>query len=260
MWIVLVGGLISIRYAVDDGGSGDTANYYTTNVLVPVGGNVSWQHVIMTHDPTIRGIDGIKPYFNNVVGTPIHATLFRGNTANIISANFRSTVNPMIAAENVGTLGSTNEYCGLIDNVCIWNKALNSVERSYLYNDGDGREDLYREFPSLALSTGPKIEGFTDEYSDEAVVVVNSATGYPYVNEEFIFDPRNFSHVLRDVSQADKLTVETFYRTNKAVSFYWRNEQEDELYEVVFMSKPYCQLDGANDRWKILLNLRQAGE
>lgn len=110
-------------------------------------------------------------------------------------------------------------------------------------------------FPTI--STGQRIEGFTDEYSDEAIAVANPVTGYPHVNEEHTFDGRNFSHDLRRVSQADKSAVETFYAANKGLAFNWLNEQEDVTYEVVFVTKPYCQLDGSKARWKIRLNLRQ---
>ena len=113
-------------------------------------------------------------------------------------------------------------------------------------------------FPTL--STGPKIEGFTDEYSDEAVVVADPSMGYPNINEEFAFNPRNFSYALQLVSQANKEAIEAFYQANKNVTFNWLNEQENVTYEVVFMAKPYCQLDGSKNQWKILLNLRQAGE
>ncbi len=110
------------------------------------------------------------------------------------------------------------------------------------------------------ISTGPKIEGFSDEYSDEAVVVADPSMGYPHVNEEFTFDARNFSHVLRQISQTDKETIETFYQANKELVFNWLNEQENVTYEAVFMAKPFCQLDGSKNEWKILLNLKQAGE
>lgn len=35
-----------------------------------------------------------------------------------------------------------SHFSGLIDNVTIWNKALSSNEIAFLYNDGNGREDL----------------------------------------------------------------------------------------------------------------------
>ena len=112
-------------------------------------------------------------------------------------------------------------------------------------------------FPTI--SQGPKIEGFTDEYSDDAVSIPAPNNGHQVITEVHQFNPRNFSFMLRDVKEADKLTVETFYKNNKGKHFYWLNEQEDTTYEVVFMDKPLTQLDGANNRWRILVNLKQAG-
>jgi len=113
-------------------------------------------------------------------------------------------------------------------------------------------------FPTL--SQGQKIEGFTDEYSDDAVLIPASNTGHQTITEGHQFNARNFSYILRDVIEADKILVENFYRSNKGKHFLWANEQEDyTLYEVVFMDKPLTQLDGAKSRWKILINLKQAG-
>ena len=112
-------------------------------------------------------------------------------------------------------------------------------------------------FPTISVA--PKFEGFVDEYSDGAVDVADSKSGYPFVNVEFNIDPRHFSFILRNVPQIDKLAVEVFYQANKDVSFDWLNEQNDVTYEVVFASKPSCELDGANNKWKIELSLIQTG-
>ena len=112
-------------------------------------------------------------------------------------------------------------------------------------------------FPTI--SQGQKIEGFIDEYDDEAVSIPAPNHGHQVITEVHQFNPRNFSYMLRDVKQADKLTIEAFYSSDKGKHFYWYNEQEDITFEVVFMDKPLVQLDGANNRWKILINLKQAG-
>lgn len=98
---------------------------------------------------------------------------------------------------------------------------------------------------------------FRDEKSDDAVSIGSTASGYPVLNKLFTFDPRTFTFELRFVSQANKLEIMTFYENNKDVPFHWTNEQDDVPYEVAFVSKPECRLDGENDVWRIGLELRQ---
>ena len=111
-------------------------------------------------------------------------------------------------------------------------------------------------FPTISI--GPKVNGFADEYSDDAIVTANSKSGYPFLVSVFNFNPRNFRFILRQVSQTDKETLETFYQANKEVSFNWLNEQDDVTYEVVFAYKPSCELDGEKSKWKIGIGLIQA--
>ena len=111
-------------------------------------------------------------------------------------------------------------------------------------------------FPTI--DTGPKIDGFEDSYSDEAVAIADLRSGYPVINELFTFNPRNFTLALAPVSQEDKETVMTFYQANKGVPFNWLNEQDNVTYEVVFASKPTCQLYGEKDKWMIAMKLRLA--
>lgn len=98
---------------------------------------------------------------------------------------------------------------------------------------------------------------FSDEFSKEAVLVGDAASGYPVLNKQFTFDPRTFSFDLPGVSEADKLTVMAFYETHKDITFPWYNDQDKTWYEVAFVSKPRCRLDGRGDIWRISLGLRQ---
>ena len=110
-------------------------------------------------------------------------------------------------------------------------------------------------FPTIL--TGPGDRFFSDEKSPNAVSVGSTASGRPVLNKLFTFDPRMFDFELRFVSQADKLTVMTFYEENKDVPFNWLNEQDDEEYEVVFIGPPRCRVDGEKDLWRIGLVLFQ---
>ncbi|MBA7696191.1 hypothetical protein ES703_104834 [subsurface metagenome] len=99
---------------------------------------------------------------------------------------------------------------------------------------------------------------FSDEPSTKAVLVADMASGYPLLNKLFTFAPRLFSFDLPRVPEADKLLIMTFYEANKDIPFLWYNSQDKTQYEVIFVSKPGCGIDGQKDRWRITLNLLQS--
>jgi hypothetical protein len=110
-------------------------------------------------------------------------------------------------------------------------------------------------FPTL--SNKPLCERFTDEKSEEAVLVASAESGYPILNKLFTFDPRTFGFELRLIPETDKLSIMTFYEANKEVPFYWTNWQDDTQYEVAFVGRPGCEIDERFDLWRITLYFRQ---
>ncbi len=109
-------------------------------------------------------------------------------------------------------------------------------------------------FPTI--SRGPS-HNFSDEPDQNAVRVGSTASGYPVLNKVFTFDGRTFTFELYSVANADKLTVMAFYEANKDLTFYYLNRQDSVTYEVCFISKPLCRMDGRIDLWRIQLNLKQ---
>jgi len=107
------------------------------------------------------------------------------------------------------------------------------------------------------ISSAPDINEFGDSPSGEAVNVVSVASGYSLINVLFTFDPRDFSHTLSGVSQADKETVMAFYESHKGEPVYWLNEQDNITYEVIYLEPPDCKLDGRKDLWRIENKFRQ---
>lgn len=99
---------------------------------------------------------------------------------------------------------------------------------------------------------------FSAEPSTEAVLIGDYASGYPLQNKQFTFDPTTFTPELRSVAEADKLIVMAFYKAHKDIPFPWYNDQDDTWYEVIFISRPRCRLDGRKDLWRINLNLLQS--
>lgn len=110
-------------------------------------------------------------------------------------------------------------------------------------------------FPTLTYK--PKFESFSDELSDQTVLVGDASSGYPVLNKLFTFDPRTFTFEQSGLLEADKQAVMTFYEANKDVPFYWVNGQNGATYEVIFMSKPSCRLDERIDLWRIGFVLQQ---
>ena len=99
---------------------------------------------------------------------------------------------------------------------------------------------------------------FSDEKSDKAVLIGDTASGYPVLNKLFTFDPRDFGLELPCVPDADKQEIMTFYEDNKDVPFYLINKQDKTRYEVVFVSKPTCRLEGRGDLWRMGFSFRQS--
>jgi len=110
-------------------------------------------------------------------------------------------------------------------------------------------------FPDIARKPS---QTFSDEPSGKAVLIADMASGYPSLNKLFTFDPRTFSFEMPCVPEVDKLEIMEFYENNKEVPFYWLNKQDNTRYEVVFISKPGCRLEGRGDLWRITLKLRQS--
>ncbi len=113
--------------------------------------------------------------------------------------------------------------------------------------------------PFPTFSTSPKREGFVDEYSNDIVIVDTYASGYPLINPQFTFNPKFFSYDMYYVSQTDKESYMTFYENNKNNNILWTNEQDDNIYIVIFTEKPNCELQGAKEEWKIETDLKQVG-
>jgi hypothetical protein len=104
------------------------------------------------------------------------------------------------------------------------------------------------------------VSGYSETPSSDAVSQKNKASGLPVVIKLFTFDPKTWKYSLGLVSDADKVTLLTFYNTYKDVPFDWVNPQDGNTYEVIFDGVLKCTIagsDGTNDYWKINLELTQ---
>jgi len=110
-------------------------------------------------------------------------------------------------------------------------------------------------FPTISRKPS---QVFSDEPLDDAVQIGMTASGYPVLNKIVTFDARTFIFEMPNVLDADKLIIMAFYENHKDKSFPWYNEQDKTWYEVIFLGKPGCRLDGRGDLWRITLMLRQS--
>ena len=124
-----------------------------------------------------------------------------------------------------------------------------------VFTDGDVVWRDLPHFPTLSIS--PRMEDFVDEFSDETVLIDSYASGYPLANPQFTFDLRNFEFTLHPLSDADKTTLMDFYNNNKDSLILWTNEQDGELYVVVFTERPTCRLTVDKDKWQVNVKLKQ---
>lgn len=135
VWIVHGGnGTLLFQYS----SNGNQARFLH-NVVVFNDGQEDWHHLVMVVDSTIRGIGGVKGYLDGYV-LPV-GVVYKGDTTDVVSADFASDNNLYIGSENVND-AAVNHYNGLIDNVMIFSKALNQKEVRRLYRVGMGKEQL----------------------------------------------------------------------------------------------------------------------
>jgi hypothetical protein len=112
-------------------GGTKNVDYIGTDNLLP-DGSTGWFHVVViiyTDGGRVKG----QLYFNNSLITTKIGSLGDMSGYNV-------TDHPYIGACNeVGVY----KAAGAIDDVCIFNKALSTDEIAFLYNGGNGTEDLY---------------------------------------------------------------------------------------------------------------------
>ncbi|MFD1551622.1 hypothetical protein DNU06_03040 [Putridiphycobacter roseus] len=150
-----------LRWAWDNTGCNDGANFYETGIVVQA--NV-WQHVAIKHTPT-----GVTIYYN---GSPIPGTLIQGSYANMLLSNepLRIGVYKTITGNWFGS------YFGLMDEVRIWDAALSDALILSRYNaplvgNEPNLEGYYNmdisgvgngiTVPNIATNNGNTVDGVT---------------------------------------------------------------------------------------------------
>ena len=106
--------------------------------------------------------------------------------------------------------------------------------------------------PFPTISRSPGASGYSERLNKNAVHIANKASGLPVPIKLYTFIPETWKYTLYLVSQIDKETVITHYKANCGVPFNWLNEQETNMYEVIYGSPPDCDLDRLKNLWKIV--------
>ena len=110
-------------------------------------------------------------------------------------------------------------------------------------------------FPNIERK--PDAERFSREPCGDAVLIGETASGYPVLNKLVTFEPDVIRFELRFTPDAHKATVMQFYEDNKEITFYFYDDQAKETIEVCFTARPSCRLDGTPDMWRIGIELKQ---
>lgn len=112
-------------------------------------------------------------------------------------------------------------------------------------------------FPLLTVA--PKIGGFGNRPSDQAVGQAPADSGAPILYTEFTFDPRDFPHTIANAPDADRLAIWEFYKRNKDLPFWWYNYQDEYYHQVIFVTPPDMRLQDDDDKslWAIRIHVRQ---
>ncbi|WP_353089263.1 LamG-like jellyroll fold domain-containing protein [Flavobacterium sp.] len=104
--------------------------------------NSSWHSMIVVYAPNT----GNKLY--------IDGQLVNGNYSVCSSCNILNSLTPLIIGGFYSTSGGFN-WNGLLDDIGIWNRALNQQEITNLYNSANSNECLTMVINTGALSTNP---------------------------------------------------------------------------------------------------------
>lgn len=86
----------------------------------------AWYHIVVTYDGT-ASVAGTKMYINGLIETISNSIDSLSTGTTVSSANFE-----------IGARSVTQETDGLIDEVGIWSRELDSTDVTNLYNSGSG--------------------------------------------------------------------------------------------------------------------------
>ena len=108
-----------------------------TAVVLP-NGPTGWHFIVGVADADLGGVGGLKLYYDNVLQDAVGDV---GDTSGIMFSEWSVADDLFVGAKNND--GTPQQFFnGGIDNVMIYDFALNSDEINWLWNSGTGREDI----------------------------------------------------------------------------------------------------------------------
>ena len=99
--------------------------------------------------------------------------------------------------------------------------------------------------------------GWFESLSDGTVDKELYSSGHPFTIQQRTFDPETFEHILPDVSDAGKDTLDTFYQNNKKVSFWWLHPGRLVYYDVTYVERPEFIANDDIDSWRVVQKFTQ---
>jgi hypothetical protein len=127
-------GKLNFNYIADSNG----LTFGTTNPVFSDGPAGSWLFVVCTADSSIGGPGGLKIYIQGTLDNT-------ASTAGITFADFATGLDLFVGGLGLNLGGGLNApFDGGIDNIMVFDHALSEAEILWLWNNGNGREELFR--------------------------------------------------------------------------------------------------------------------
>lgn len=119
-------------------------------------GQETWHHIVCVADDTISGVGGVKIYLDGALTT----SDINGDTSGVTFTDYTNPFNFYLGGLADVADPPQQIYCGDIDNVMLFNKALTLSEIKYLYNNGVGVENVSVGFE--LSRTGQRFSSFPE--------------------------------------------------------------------------------------------------
>ena len=100
-------------------------------------------------------------------------------------------------------------------------------------------------------------ESWSERLQDDTTSKGLFNSGRPFTISYKTFDATTFDHVIKNINDASKVLLETFYDTNKATNWYWLNPDDLIYYDVQFDGPQVFEANNDVNSWNVSRSLTQ---
>ena len=100
-------------------------------------------------------------------------------------------------------------------------------------------------------------ESWSERLQDDTTSKGLFNSGRPFTISYKTFDATTFDHVIKNINDASKVLLETFYDTNKATNWYWLNPDNLSYYDVQFDGPQVFEANNDVNSWNVSRSLTQ---